>query len=298
MRDPLSRLASLWIGRYARPDPAALAAIGHLAPATVVTGGSEGIGLAIANRFARAGHTVVLVARRRDALEAAAGSIAAGGGFRARVIVLDLTDPGAADRIEAALAAEGLYLDVLVNNAGVGLGGDFIAHTEAEIAALLDLNIRAATLLMRRFLPAMLRRGRGGILNVASLGCFVPGPYQAAYYASKAYLTSLTEGVRWETRGMGVRICVVAPGPARTAFHARMGVDNALYRWLIPAMSPERLARAAVRGYSWGRRVILPGVTAPALAIPLRLLPWTLTVPIVGWLLRPRGETRGAGTDA
>ena len=109
--------------------------------------------------------------------------------------------------------------------------------------ALVDLNVRALTRLTRHFLPGMRQRGRGGILNVASLGGYAPGPNQAAYYASKAYVLSLTEAIAAETAGEGVRVCALAPGPVDTAFHARMGAENAFYRYLVPPASA-RLGRA------------------------------------------------------
>jgi short-subunit dehydrogenase len=286
----LRRLADLWIARYARPSQAARAAVAKLRPVTVVTGGSRGIGLALARRFAEGGHDVALVARNAAALEQAAARIANDFPVRAFAIDLDITQADAPRALEAQLAERGLYLDVLINDAGVGLSGPFDAHGEADVMRLLDLNVAALTRLMHHALPAMLARARGGIVNVASLGGLAPGPYQAAYYASKAYVISLTEAVGYEIAGSGVRLMALAPGPVDTGFHAAMGAEHAFYRQLILPLTPEATARAGYRGYVLGRRLVVPGLLNTALAIALRLLPHTLVLPLIGWLLRPREE--------
>lgn len=288
----LRRLADLWLSRSRVVDPAAVEAVRGLSPAAVVTGASEGIGRAIADRLAAEGLAVILVARRAEPLDKAAAVIAERSGATTLAVAVDVTAPEAISRIEAAAAAAGLYVDMVVNSAGIGLGGEFVTHAADDIERLLDLNVTAATRLMRHWLPGMLARGRGGVLNVASLGAYAPGPHQAAYYASKAYLVSLTEAVAYECRGRGVRISAVTPGPVETRFHARMGADNALYRWLIPAPSPASVARAAISGYHVGRVVVWPGLVAPVVGSFLAVTPRFLLVPIVGWLLKPRGGRR------
>jgi uncharacterized protein len=286
----LRRLLDLWIARYASPSQEALQAVAHLTPATVVTGGSRGIGLALARRFAEAGNDVVLVARNAGPLEEAAAQIARDFFVKAFSMTLDVTQADAPRKLDEYLAAHGLYLDLLVNNAGVGLAGPFAAHGEADVMHLLDLNITALTRLMHHALNGMQARARGGILNVASLGGLAPGPYQAAYYASKAYVVTLTEAVGYETAGSGVRLSALAPGPVDTSFHAAMGAEHSFYRQLIFPLSPEATARAAYRGYVLGCRLIIPGVMNKVLAVALRLLPHTLLMPLIGWLLRPRSE--------
>ncbi len=258
-------------------------------PSVVVTGASEGIGLAIAHRFAAGtGYPVVMIARRAPPLEAAAREVAERSNVETIALPLDITAPDAADTIETALRTRGLHAEILVNNAGVGLGGDFARHDEADIADLLDLNVRALSLLTRRFLPGMIERASGSIINIASLGGFAPGPYQAAYYASKAYVVSLTRALASEVGGTGVRVVVVAPGPVSTQFHARMGADHALYRYLMPALSAQAVANATWRGWKLGFRVIHPGPLTPLTSLLMRVTPWLVLVPIVGWLLRKR----------
>lgn len=262
-------------------------------PAIVVTGASEGIGLAIADRFAAAGNTVVMIARRAEVLAAAAAEVSGRSGARAFALPLDVTASDAAARIEVELQRLGLYADVVVNNAGVGLGGAFVEHDAERIAGLLDLNVRALSLLTRHFLPGMIRRGRGSVINVASLGGFTPGPWQSAYYASKAYVVSLSRALSYEVGGTGVRVCVVTPGPVETEFHARMGADTALYRYLMPAMSAEAVARATYRGWRLGFRVIQPGLLTPVLSLVMRVTPWLVLLPIVGLLLGARYQRGG-----
>lgn len=285
-----TRLLDKWIARYAQPSAAALDAVAGLKPAVVVTGGSRGIGLALARRFAKAGHDVAILARNSDALQEAAAAIERNFGVKAHAIVIDVTEPDAPRSLDTQLAERGCYMDVLVNSAGIGLSGRFESHSEKDVVHLLDLNVRALTRWMRHALPAMLARGRGGILNVASLGGLAAGPYQAAYYASKAYVISLTEAAAWENAGEGVRLTVLAPGPVNTSFHEAMGAESSFYRQLVPALSPERTANSAYSGFVLGRCLIVPGVINTFMAVALRILPHTLLLPLVGWLLRPREE--------
>lgn len=255
------------------------------APAVIVTGGSAGIGLAIAHEFHRRGRTVVLVARDAARLQAALQTFPP---ERVFMLALDVTHKSAPAELHGALATMGLYADVLVNNAGTGLAGRFGTHPEPAIAALLDLNVTALTRLTHYVLPAMKMRRTGGVINVASLGGYVPGPNQAAYYASKAYVCSLTEALAAELVFSGVRMTVVAPGPVQTRFHAAMGADNSLYRWLLPSLSPQQTAQAAVSGFMWGRTVVVPGFVNKLMAVLVAVLPHALTVPLVKLLLARR----------
>ena len=291
MSSLLFALAKWWIGRAAKPDPEALARVTHLRPAVIVTGGSSGIGFAIAGEFARRGNAVVLIARNAERLDVARLALIASAQSSAPPVIAlaaDVTRENIVVDIEAALAQHGLYLDTLVNSAGVGLAGSFDSHSAAEIDRLLALNIAALTRLTRSALPAMKARARGGILNVSSLGGYVPGPNQAAYYASKAYVCSLTEALSSECAGTGVRVTVVAPGPVETGFHAAMGTDDALYRWLFPAVTPEHAARSAYNGYQMGRSVVVPGLISKALAVAVCVIPHWLTLPLLRVLLAPR----------
>ena len=282
----LRPLIDRWLRRRWRAGPGS-GAFGGLRPITVVTGASAGIGRALAIEFAALGNPVLLAARTAGPLAEAACALEAAGG-KAFTVVADVSTPTGLAAIDEALTSRGAYCDVLINNAAMGLSGPFSAHTEAEVALLVDLNVRALTVLMQRHLPGMLARGRGGIVNIASLGGYLPGPHQAAYYASKAYVISLTEAVAAECRGMGVRICVVAPGPVATAFHRSMGAHTAYYAALSGWTSPAFVASRAFRGFQWGRTVIVPGIVWRTLSHVVRVLPHPVLAPIVGWLLRRR----------
>ena len=227
-----------------------------------------------------------------EAFDAAALEVASRSGATAHALPLDVTEPDAAARIETSLAARGLHAGILVNNAGIGLGGPFAAHDADAIARLVDLNVRALSLLTRHFLPQMVARRSGGIINMASLGGYTPGPYQAAYYASKAYVLSLSRALASELRGTGVHVCVVTPGPVDTAFHARMGADTAPYRYLMRAMAADAVARATYRGWRLGFRVIQPGLLTPVMALLMRVTPWLILVPLVGILLGARHASK------
>lgn len=279
-------LATQWISRRAKPDAEALAAVSSLTPAVVVTGGSSGIGFALAHQFAREAQAVVLVARTLSQLEAAAQSLKAQHpNVRIERLPLDIGRPEAVEELFAWLATQNLYCDVLVNNAAIGQSGPFSAGAPERLETLVATNVAAVARLTRAVLPAMLARGRGGILTVSSLGALIPGPHQAAYYASKAFVLSLTEAIASEVSGYGVRIAVVLPGPVETRFHARMDAEGSLYRHFLASATPERVAKLSLRGYRLGRRVISPGFI-PTLAVPvLRVLPHAVTVPIINWLL-------------
>lgn len=258
-------------------------------PTVIVTGASAGIGRAVAERFLEAGHPLLLIARDAARLEVAAQAMRAiATGLPVHTLALDVTTIDAAERIDAALAAAGLRPGILVNNAAIGLGGPLVEQESGAIDRLVALNITALTRLTRHFARRM-RDDRGGsIINVASLGGYTPGPNQAAYYASKAYVLSLSEGLAQELAATNVHVMVVAPGPVPTGIHASMGADRALYRVLLPAMSAEAIARSTYLGYRLGRRVVVPGFHNQLMAWILRLLPHRLTIPLIGKLLAPR----------
>lgn len=282
-----------WHQRYWKPDQAALAAAKGRVPFVVVTGGSDGIGLAIARRFLRDGRAVLLVARRQARLNEARDELSRETNGRIETLALDVTSPAAASDIELATARLGGYVDVLVNSAGVGLSGPFDRHDVGELQRLLDLNMRALALLCRHVLPAMRSRGCGGIINIASLGGYAPGPYQAGYYASKAFVISLTEAIAFENRGQGLAISVVAPGPVGTAFHERMKAEQGWYLRLIPLTSAETVAREAVLGFKLHQRVVLPGLVNKLMMPALRVVPHRLMEPLLAFLLHPRRPDQG-----
>lgn len=290
----IKALHTAWLRRWWRADARAIAAYAGLAPVVVVTGGSEGLGLALARCFAHAGHQLLLVARDAARLEAAAATLKTECACEIDILALDLAAADAVAAIDRKLAAMSAYADVVVNNAGIGMSGDFSEQDPAALEQLVALNVRALTSLTRHYLPGMKIRGRGGILNLASVGSYGPGPNQAAYYASKAYVLSLTEAIAHENAGQGVRICASAPGPVRTRFHAKMGAERALYRWISPPAPPELVGRFTYWGYLIGMRVVWPGAITPVAALAMRLLPHRILNIIVAILLKPRKSWRSS----
>jgi uncharacterized protein len=250
-----------------------------LQPVTVITGASAGIGMALARVFAHNGHALALVARREERLRALAEEIAAAGAPRPLVIVADLTAPGAADKIGTALRAQGAEPQFIVNNAGFGLLGTAASLDRGEQLAMIDLNMRALTELSLAFVGSLAHHG-GGILNVGSMAGFLPGPGMAVYYASKAYVLSLSEALHAELKPCGVRVCVLCPGPVPTEFAARAGSSEDMMPGLL-TQSAERVAELGYQGLMQGRRVVVPGlanrlVTGVVPFIPRRLLLWAV----------------------
>ncbi len=289
MPEPLGALASAWINRKNRNTAERRAARDEVAgrrPAVVVSGGSRGIGLELARAFHRNGCTVLLVARGEGALAEAVATFVAADQARVITLVCDITSVTAAETINDRLSRAGCYLDILVNNAGAGASGPFAGNAPEDLEHLMATNVAALTRLTRAALPGMIARGAGGILTVASLGGAIPGPNQAAYYASKAYAISLTEALAREVSGCGVRVSVLAPGPVGTGFHAAMGADRAYYRLLLPELSAARVAISGYRGFTLGQRLIIPGVLYRLVFVVLRVVPHPISVPLTGWLLR------------
>jgi uncharacterized protein len=287
MANLLQRLDARWLRRYAPPPVAAPGDTGRR-PCAIITGGSEGIGRALAGEFAARGHNLLLIARDLGHLRAAADEIGRDHAVKVATAAIDLTAPDAVKQVEAALVSAGFYADYLVNNAGMGFGGAFAEQDAERLDQLTRLNVSALTALTRRFLPDMLARARGGILNIASLGGLLPGPYQAAYYASKAYVVSFTEALAYENAGRGVRISAAVPGPVNTRFHAKMGVTSAPYLILHTVPSPQRVARIIYSGFMGRRLLIAPGLLPTFNAAVVGFIPHFLLVPFVGWFLKQR----------
>jgi short-subunit dehydrogenase len=238
---------------------------------TLITGASAGIGTELARVFASNGHRLALVARRADRLTALAGEIAAAGSAPPIVIACDLEQPGAGDEIAAALAAAGAEVEYVVNNAGFGLFGRAIELDRAAQLGMIDLNIRALTDLSLRFSDQLIRH-RGGILNVASIASFLPGPGMAVYYASKAYVLSFSEALRGELASRGVRVTALCPGPVPSEFQTRAGIKPG-FDSAILSVSPADVAKAGYRGLMANKRMVLPGIGIKLLPFLLRLFP-------------------------
>lgn len=251
-------------------------------PVAVITGASDGIGAELARVFAANGHEVAVVARRAERLEALADEIAGAGGARPTVVTLDLLADGAADELARALSAAGLAPHYLVNNAGFGLIGRVAELDPAEQLAMVDLNIRALTALTLRFLPDIVA-AKGGVLNVASVASFMPGPGFAIYYATKAYVRSFSEALAEELRPAGVKVSCLCPGPVQTGFQARAGFDfTGAMGAMKPAMLPaDEVARQGYAALMAGRRAVVPGVVNKLLVWGAALTPRAVLLPVL-----------------
>jgi hypothetical protein len=260
--------------------------------AVVITGASSGIGAAFARIAASEGRAAVLVARAEAALRALAAEAAAAG-TEAHAVPIDLAQPDAAAMLGKALAARGMRCDVLVNNAGYGLIGPAARLDAAAQLGILDVNLRAAAALALAALPGMLARRRGGVLNVASVAGYVPGPGMAMYYASKAGLRSLSEALWAETRGTGVAVTCLCPGPVHTPFMERAGAGRVPLFAMMPKADARRVAERGWRGLRAGRRMVLPDAGAWFAALGAPLAPRAVLLPLMRALQMP-ADRQGA----
>jgi short-subunit dehydrogenase len=244
-------------------------------PVVLITGASAGIGTELARVFARNGHRLAIIARRGEKLEKLADEIASAGRPRPLVLTFDLTLPDAGDRIDTALARENLEPQFVVNNAGFGLIGAAVARDRKEQLDMIELNVRTLTDFSLRWIDSLTRH-RGGLLNVASVAGFIPGPGSAVYYATKAFVVSFSEALHQEWRERGVRVTALCPGPVPTEFQARAGVSEGMQPGLA-ALPASRVAEEGYRGLMAGRRLVVPGfinklIVAVAPFLPRQLL--------------------------
>jgi uncharacterized protein len=247
-------------------------------PITLITGASAGIGVALAHEFAAHSHELVLTARRADRLNALADEIAAAGRPRPTVLPLDLGTPGAVAAIEAELAVRGLRPQFVVNNAGFGLLGRADRLDRLEQLAMIDLNARALVDLSLAFVDDLAASG-GGIMNVASVAGFLPGPGMAVYYATKGFVVSFTEALHAELKSRGIRVSALCPGPVATEFGARAGIKRS--RSTPLDRTPEQVAKAGYAGLMANRRCVVPGwpnwlVTRLPRILPRGMLLWLI----------------------
>lgn len=247
----------------------------------LITGASGGIGEALAQRFARAGFDLVLVARTESKLAALAQELAAKHGVAARAMAYDLADPTAPRRLADQLAAEGLAVDVLVNNAGFATYGPFAELDVDGELRMLQVNVVTLTHLTRLLLPGMVARRRGRVLNVASTAAFLPGPLMAVYYATKAFVLSFSEAIGEELKGTGVTVTALCPGPTSTGFQARAQMEQSRLVRGRQIMDVGTVADAGFAGLLAGRPVVVPGLMNQLMTFLPRLLPRAVVPGIV-----------------
>ena len=246
----------------------------------LVTGASAGIGRELARAFASRGYDLILAARNEGAIAEFARELAASHGRRVKTIPVDLSLPGAAEAIGDALGAAGVAVEILVNNAGVIFEGDFTSIALENHLRLLQINVVALTSLTHLFLPAMIARGGGRILNVASIAAFMPIPRLAAYAAAKAYVLSLTESLSQELSGTGVTATALCPGLTDTAM-----VRGSQMAKVVPApmiMSPKDVAELGCSACLKGETICVPGLANRALTSGAQFLPRALMRSIGG----------------
>ncbi len=251
--------------------------------AAVVTGASSGIGAEIARELSRRGHTVVLVARTEAKLTALAEEITAGGG-RAHVVTMDLGDRTARSSLADRVEALGLVPQILVNNAGFSTLGPVSQADPASEMAMLEVDVVAVADLCTRFLPGMVERREGAVLNVASTAAFQPLPGQAGYGAGKSFVLSYTQSLAGELRGSGVTATALCPGPVETGFGERAGFTDEEAQEALPAVmwvGADAVAKAAVDGLAKGRMVVIPGRANRVAATLSQVTPRSLLVPVL-----------------
>lgn len=259
-------------------------------PVTVITGGSEGLGLALAHEFAKTGHRLLLVARNEAKLSEACQALQRAYPIEVFYTAQDLATEQGCAGVEAALREHGLHADYLVNNAGLAEGGFFQDADRDKLLTVLNLNARAVVDLSRRLLRGMLARGRGGILNVGSMTGFMPTPYEATYAATKAFLLSFSRSLSYECMWTGVTVSALMPGVITTALHEKAGATYSRYLYMTPVMSAEQVARIGFRQFMRGKKIIVPGLLNRMLLGLARFTPYFMLVPVMGFLFRVLDE--------
>jgi len=252
----------------------------------LITGGSVGIGAALADVFAEHGHDLILVARNRDKLEARGRDIQSRFGVQVACLSEDLTDAAAPARLHRGVVDQGLDVHYLVNNAGVGLYGKFVKTDLNAELKMIQLNVTAVVDLTKRFLPPMVERGSGRMLNVASTAAFVPGPWMSVYYATKAFLLSFSEAINYELKLNGITVTTLCPGPTESEFKVRAGSQRSrLFDAFV--MDAPRVARVGYEAMMNGKPLAIPGLRNKLIPIAVRLSPRSMIAELSHRAARP-----------
>jgi hypothetical protein len=247
----------------------------------LITGASGGIGEAFAELLATEGFGLVLVARNEGELNRVKGVISARHEVPVYVLPLDLGTAGSPEMLQAALNENGLAPDILINNAGFGLAGNAVDLSREEQLKMIDLNIRALTDLSLRFMPAMIAKRSGGIINVASVAGFMPGPGMAVYFATKAYVLSFSDALGEEVRGNGVTVTALCPGPVETGFQRRAGMRTERFSGPVKPWSAAQVAAAGWAAFSKGERMVVPGWSNKVAVYGSGVTPRRLLLPLL-----------------
>ena len=253
----------------------------------LITGASSGIGLQLAHLFAKDGYRLVLVARSRGALRELGDELQSRYDVEVRVSPKDLAHPAAPAELHQELQEAGIVLDVLVNNAGFGGSGPFLQTEWYNEAEMIQVNVVTLTFLTKLFLPQILAR-KGKLLNVASVAAFLPGPYTAIYYASKAFVLHFTEALAEELRGTGTTVTCLCPGPVQTGFQKRAHTGGSSRAHGKLFLDVRDVARSGYEGMKNGRRLVIPGWRNRLLTEMLRLVPRNTVTRMVARMYQSR----------
>lgn len=257
----------------------------------LVTGASSGIGAELAKALARRKIPLVLTARRLDRLEQLRAELIEQQGVEVEVIAHDLNDPLGGEKLCKELERRGLQISILINNAGFGWYGDFIQQESREMESLLNVNVIALTALTRRLAPAMAERGRGRVLNVASMIGFTPSARMTMYSASKAYVLALSQALDMELKSQGVRVSVLCPGFTATEFNDVADWPQTGLMKVLMLKAPH-VAEAGIAGLLRGKRVIVPGWHYKLTALVVRFLPRSVMLRLAALTVRSPKKTR------
>jgi short-subunit dehydrogenase len=254
----------------------------------IVTGASSGIGKALALEFAAHGFNILLIARNQAALAQAAEECARKSGVETEIIAADLSEDGSLERLNSELASSDRRYEVLVNNAGFGIHGDFASTDIHENLQLVNVQLAAALTLTRAVLPGMISRHSGRILNVASVYSFSPVPFQSVYAACKAFLLSFSSALENELKETGVTVTVFCPGATQTEFRSRAGIRQ---KRADSGMTAESAARIAYLETMRGKHVVVPGLINRIFVLLTQLMPDAVVPGFVRFINRQRGQT-------
>jgi short-subunit dehydrogenase len=242
---------------------------------TLITGGTEGIGLEVAKLFAIDKHNLIIVARSQDKLEDTKIKLEKEYKIAVEIIQVDLSVDKSCEKVIKIVEEKNFVVDNLINNAGIGSFGFFVGSEDGFEEKLININIIALTTLTKYFLKHMIERGEGGILNVASTAAFISGPKMSMYYSSKAYVLSLTEALHDEVKNLGIRVSCLCPGPVKTLFQEKAGIKKSekAKKYL---MDSSKVAEEAYLGFLKGKVIIIPGYKNKLLVLGNKLIPRAL----------------------
>lgn len=255
----------------------------------LITGASKGIGKELARVFAKHGYSLILIARTTSELENLQKTLQSEFQCEVKILSVDLTKPECIDIIMETFKDDMTRIEVLINNAGYGITKKFTDMAYQDVGGIITLNMDVLTKLTYRILPFMVAKKSGKILNVASTAAFAPGPYMAQYYASKAYVLSLSEALFEEYKEDGVTVSALCPGVTPTSFQARAGMENTrIMSGMVPAMTAQKVAEIAYQGLMKNKRVIVTGLFNKIAVFLMWITPTYLNLKITAMLDKPR----------